>query len=137
MTSSLSGGRKGRRMGFKLSEASKRSISESKRGQKHKESTKEKISKSLQNYFRKKFPLSEEITNIYCRVDDEGMCDWLYEVSDELDECRDILTQKVMYGKLRVEISYGDNIEEIFSHSITPEFLLILKQELDSRGEIE
>ena len=137
MVSVTNNSRKGRPIGFRLSEASKRSISESKRGQRHKESTKDKISRSLQNYFRKKFPLSEEITNIYCRIDDEGMCDWLYEVSEELDECRDVLTQKVMYGKLRIEISYGDNIEEVFSHSITPELLLILKQELDSRSETD
>ena len=37
---------KGRPIGYKLSEASKRAISESKKGQRHKESTKVKISKN-------------------------------------------------------------------------------------------
>jgi len=125
-------GKKGRPIGFRLSEASKRSISESKRGQRHKETTKDKISRSLQTYFRKKFPLSEEISNIYCRIDDEGVCEWLCDVGEDLDDCRDVLTQKAMYGKLRIEISYGDNMEEIFSHSITPELLLILKQDYEA-----
>ena len=124
-------GKKGRPIGFKLSDASKRSISEAKKGQKHKESTKDKISKSLQNYFRRKFPLSDEITNIYCRIDDEGVCEWLCDVSSELDDFRDVLTQKAMYGKLRIEISYGDNMDTIFSHSITPELLLMIKEELE------
>ena len=121
-------GRKGRPIGFKLSEASKRAISEAKKGQKHKESTKDKISKSLRNYFRKKNPLSEEIVNTYCRVSNDEMCQWIRESSKDLDEVRDVLTSKAMYNKLRIEISYGHNIEEIFSHSMTPELLLMFKQ---------
>jgi len=121
-------GRKGRPIGFKLSEASKRAISEAKKGQRHKEATKDKISKSLQNYFRKKNPLSEELVHTYCRVSNDEMCEWMCEVSEELDEIRDVLTSKAMYNKLRIEISYGNNIEEIFSHSITPELLLMYKQ---------
>lgn len=129
-------GRKGRPIGFKLSEASKRAISEAKKGQRHKESTKDKISKSLQNYFRRKNPLSEELINTYCRINDDEMCQWICDVSEDLDEARDILTSKAMYNKLRIEISYGDNIEEIFSHSITPELLLMFKQEVGVSGTI-
>lgn len=128
--STVKRGRKGRPIGFKLSEASKRAISEAKKGQKHKESTKDKISRSLQNYFRKKNPLSEELVHTYCRVSDDEMCQWMCNVSEELDEARDVLTSKAMYNKLRIEISYGNNIEEIFSHSLTPELLLMFKQEI-------
>jgi len=131
-------GRKGRPMGFKLTEASKRAISEAKKGQKHKEATKDKISKSLQHYFKRKYPLSEELVNTYGRPDDDELCQWFYDVSDDLDDLCDVLTSKSMYNKLRIEISYGNNIEEIFSHSITPELLLMFKQETASSGvEIE
>jgi len=123
-------GRKGRPIGFRLSEASKRAISEAKKGQKHKEATKNKISRSLINYFKRKNPLSEEILSTYCRIDDDSFCEWMYEVEEELDECRDILTQRVIRNKLKIEISYGNNIEEIFSHKITPELLLMFKQEV-------
>ena len=130
-------GRKGRPIGFRLSQASKRAISESKKGQKQKESTKNKISRSLQNYFRKKNPLSAELINTYCRTvdDDDIMYKWLCDLSYEIDELRDVLTQRVMFNKLRIEISYGHNIEEIFSHSITPELLLMFKQELENNTD--
>ena len=123
-------GRKGRPIGFRLSQASKRAISEAKKGQRHKPTTKDKISRSLQNYFRKKNPLSEEIINMYCNVADDEMCAWANSVSEDLDEYRDILTQKILNNKIRIELSYGDNIEEIFSHSMTPELLLMEKQYL-------
>jgi len=128
-------GRKGRPIGFRLSEASKRAISEAKKGQKHKETTKNKISRSLQTYFRKKNPLSEELINTYCRVSDDLMCDWISEISDDLDDCRDVLTQRAMYNKLRIEISYGYNIEEIFSHSMTPELLLMVKEFVEEEND--
>lgn len=126
-------GKKGRPIGFKLSEASKRAISEAKKGQKHNESTKCKISRSLRNYFRKKNPLSEEIIHTYCRTSDDSMCKWLYEVSDELDDARDVLTSKALYNRLNIEISYGNTIEEIFGSSLTPETLLMLKEEIESK----
>lgn len=127
-------GRKGRPIGFKLSEASKRAISEAKKGQKHKETTKSKISRSLQNYFRRKDPLSEELINTYCRISDDVMCEWIMTVEEELDDIRDVLTYKSLQNKLRIEISYGDNIEEIFSHSLTPELLLMYKQKVEGLG---
>ena len=128
-------GRKGRPIGFKLSEASKRAISEAKKGQRHKNSTKDKISRSLQNYFRKKNPWSEELVNTYCRVGNDELCEWMCNVSDDLDNFRDVLTIKALYNKLRIEVSYGNNIEEIFSHSMTPELLLMFKQEMTRREE--
>lgn len=128
-------GKKGRPIGYRLSEASKRAISEAKRGQKHKEATKNKISKSLKSYFKRKYPLSDEIVNNYCRMSDDVLCDWLYDVSDELDDCVDVLTQRALYNKLKIEISYGTNIEDIFSHSVTPEILLLYKEHIESEDK--
>jgi hypothetical protein len=127
----LTQGRKGRPIGFKLSEASKHAISEAKKGQKHKEATKNKISRSLQNYFRRKDPLSQEIINTYCRIIDDDMCEWVLNVEEELDDIRDVLTFKSLQNKLRIEISYGENIEEMFGHSLTPELLLMYKQKME------
>jgi len=124
-------GRKGRPMGYRLSDASKRSISESKKGQRHKEATKAKISKSLLTYFDKRSPLSEEITNMYCRSDDDCICTWMCDMIDDINESANILTQRTIRNRLKIEISYGHNIEEIFSHKITPELLLMYKQELE------
>ena len=126
-------GKKGRPLGFKLSEATKRSISESKKGQRHKESTKNKISKALRNYFRRKHPLSGDIEYTYRRVTTSEIKRWLCDVSSELNDFRDVLSIRSMYNTLRMEVLYGDNIEEVFGHSITPELLLMAKEEYNNK----
>lgn len=120
-------GKRGRPLGFKLSENSKRSISQSKIGQKHKDITKDKISHSLLLYFRRKNPLSEEIINRYCRIGDDKLCDWINEIQEDLDASIDILTDRSLKNRNRVEISCGHNIE-FFGHAITPELLLLFKE---------
>lgn len=70
-------------------------------------------------------------------MNDDGTCSWLYEASEDLDCCLDVLTQKAMYNKLRIEISYGNTIEDVFSHSVTPEVLLLYKEYLDTLSDEE
>lgn len=125
--------RRGRPLGFRLSEESKRAISESKKGQRHKQATKDKISKTLLLYFRRLNPLSEEITNTYCRIDDDEACGWMNDVAEDIDETEDILTDRFMKNIRKTEIAYGHNIE-YFSHSMTPERLLIIKELCESQG---
>lgn len=120
-------GKRGRPLGFKLSENSKRSISQSKLGQHHRDSTKDKISHSLIMYFRRKNPLSEEIINNYCRVGDDKLCDWMNEIQEDLDATMDILTERSLRNKTRTEMTCGHNIEH-FGHAITPELLLLFKE---------
>lgn len=123
-------GKRGRPLGFRLSESSKRAISMSKTGQRHRPETKDKISRSLIMYFRKKNPLSEEITNRYCRCDDDETCGWLNEVQDDLDASMDIMTEKALANKNKIEITCGPNIE-FFSHSLTPELIILFKEYCD------
>lgn len=118
---------RGRPLGFRLSEESKRAISESKKDQTHTQETKDKISRSLIIYFRKLNPLSEDIENQYCRADDDVTCGWVQSVRAELDSLEDVLTRKSMKSKRRVEISCGNNIE-YFSHNLTPEVLVLFKE---------
>jgi hypothetical protein len=127
-------GRRGRPLGFKLSEESKRAISESKKGQKHKQETKEKISKSLIIHFRNKNPLSEELTNMYCRFGDDELCGWMTDNSEELDSYDDVLTLKTLRNARRIEISIGVNIE-YFSHEITPELICLFKEACIEAGK--
>ena len=121
-------GKRGRPLGFKLSEESKKKISESKEGQRHKEETKAKISRSLYIYFRNRNPLSEEIINKYCKYnEDDDLCDWVFSVKDKLDKINDVITDRALYNRGRTEITYGHNIEG-FGHSFTPEFILLFKE---------
>jgi len=119
--------KRGRPLGYRLSEESKRAISESKKGQRHKQSTKDKISKTLMLYFRRLNPLSEELINTYCRADDDESCGWMNGVAEDIDEFDDILTDRFMRNIRKTEISYGHNIE-YFSHTMTPERILLLKE---------
>ncbi|MCK4526430.1 hypothetical protein KAW18_03595 [candidate division WOR-3 bacterium] len=120
-------GKRGRPLGFRLSDDSKRSISQSKLGQKHKEITKDKISRSLLMYFRRKNPLSEELIDRYYNIEDVVLCDWICKIQDTLDASMDILTERSMKNKTRIEIVCGHNIES-FGHSITPELLVLFKE---------
>ncbi len=126
-------GRRGRPAGFRLSEESKQAIRESKKGQRHRQETKDKISRSLVIYFRRKRPLSEEITNIYCRFEDEMIYNWVTEVRDELDEIDDVLTERVIRNKNKIEITCGSNIE-LFSHDLNPEVLYLFKEYCELNG---
>lgn len=118
---------RGRPKGFKLSDESKKAISRSKQGQRHKQETKDKISRSLIIYFRNLNPLSEDIESKYCRADDDITCGWVQSVREELDELEDVLTVRTMRSKRRMEICCGNNIE-FFSHEMTPEVLLLFKE---------
>jgi len=122
--------KRGRPTGFRLSEESKRSISESKKGQKHKQETKDKISRTLRFRFKDFNSLSEEIINRYCRSDDDDLCDWANDVREELDLSKDVFTNKTMNNTRRMELTCGDNIE-FFSHSLTPELIYMIRELLE------
>jgi len=123
----MNGNRRGRPIGYRLSEESKRAISESKKGQRHTQETRDKISKTLVIYFRSRNPLSEELINNYCRSDDDELCEWLTDYQEELDSSTDVLTERTLQSTRKIEIAFGQNIE-FFSHELTPEILLLFKE---------
>ena len=124
-------GRKGRPIGYRLSIASRRAISESKKGHKHKKLTREKSSRALSLHFKNRHPLSEDITLMYFNHIDEDGCKWLKDNIRLIDESQDILTKHIIKSRTQVEIAYGVDIEELFGHNITPEFLLICKEDYE------
>lgn len=128
-------GKRGRPLGFRLSDSSRRAISQSKTGQKHRQETKDKISKSLVKYFRTKNPLSEEMSICYYRFDKTGaLSDWIDEYAYDIDSSMDVMTDKVLRNKGKVEISCGHNIE-FFSHGITPELIFLFKEYCEISGK--
>lgn len=127
-------GKRGRPTGHRLSEASKRAIAESKTGQLHKQETKDKISRSLLIYFSQFNSLADEITDKYCRVGDDEICDWANDVREALDASEHIMTNKSMYSSRKIELCCGNNIE-LFSHELTPETLVIIKDIFEFYGD--
>lgn len=128
-------GRRGRPLGFKLSEASKRAISESKKGQRHKQTTKDKISRSLIRHFKSLNPLSEELTNMYCDFEDgdNDVCRWMANNEERLDLIDDVMTLKSLRNANRIEVAAGYTIE-FFSHEITPEMLVLFMEACERLG---
>ncbi len=126
-------GKKGRPLGFRLSEESKRAISESKRGQRHKTETKDKISRSLIVYFRKLNPLSEEILKRYNFLNNEDINNWVARVKEQLDDLDDVHTEKVMRNHRKMELTSGHNVE-FYSHRMTPEKLVMLKEHCEANN---
>ena len=103
---------RGRPLGFKLSEESKRAISEAKRGQKHSEATKEKISRTLISYFRNMYPLSSELLDNYRKeiASSTEVKEWFESIRQEFDETTNVFTERSLNSKRFREISIEYNI---------------------------
>lgn len=128
------GKKRGRPEGYKLSENSKDKIRQKRLGTHHSRETKNKISKSLKEYFRKKDPLSQSIEQEYSEISEEAV-DWVCENRKELDdEDNDFVSDKRLTHLRQLEISFGTDLENIFGHGNTPEFILLLREELESKG---
>lgn len=125
--------KRGRPAGHRLSEESKRAIAESKRGQKHAPETKDKISRTLLVYFKQFNSLGEEIQKTYCKTDDDEVSKWAEDVKEELDASENVFTSKTMRNTRRMELTSGQHID-FFSHNLTPEFIMILKELVETLG---
>lgn len=84
-------------------------------------------------YFRKKNPISEELSCRYFHKFNYDAGDWLDEVRDELDSTMEIMTEKALRNKNKIEICCGFNIE-YFSHNITPELIILFKEYCEEAG---
>jgi len=121
--------RRGRPFGHRLNDNTKDKIRQHRLGTHHDQETKDKISKSLSEYFKKRDSFSRSINQEYSEISSEAT-EWIDENSDELDKEADILTERRLMYSRQLEISLGHEIEVLFGHNATPEFLLLLKEEL-------
>jgi len=127
--------KRGRPQGYKLSEESKDKIRSSRFGTHHSEETKNKISKSLTKYFKERDPLSESIRYDYKNFS-KGIDDWILDNKEDIDHTEHVMTEKRLFFVGQSEISVGFDVDN-FSHENTPEFLILLKEELIERGLTE
>jgi len=124
-----------RPIGYKLSEESKDKIRVSRFGTHHSEETKDRISRSLTKYFREKDPLSESIRYDY-RNFPKKINNWISDNKKEIDKTEHVMTEKKIFFLGQLEICSGFDIDN-FSHETTPEFLILLKEELIEKGLTE
>lgn len=128
-------GRRGRPLGYKLSRESREKIRQKRLGVRHTEETKEKISKSLSAYFKSRDPLTSTLEYDY-RYSSSEVCGWIDSHSNSINACEGVLTNRRIVYLSQMEQAFGEDIERFFSHNMTPEFILLLKEELISKGLI-
>jgi hypothetical protein len=124
--------KRGRPKGYRLSEESKDKIRSSRFGTHHSEETKNKISRSLAKYFRERDPLSESMRYDY-RNFSKQIDDWILDNKKDIDQTEHVMTEKRIFFLGQLEICAGFDIDN-FSHETTPEFLILLKEELIEKG---
>jgi hypothetical protein len=120
--------RRGRPFGHRLDENTKKKIRQRRLGTHHSQETRDKISRSLSEYFKGRDSFSKSINHEYSEV--REAVEWIGENSDELAKESIILTERSLLYSRQLEISLGHEIEVLFGHNATPEFLLLLKEEL-------
>ncbi len=123
----ISVGRRGRPDGHKLSQETKNKIAQSKVGHRHSIETKDKIAAGLVKYFKKKNPLSKELTRMYGDV----AGDWIEENKEEIDAAEDVNTLIRMRAISRVEYPVGPAIEWMAINNVTPELLVLAKEAME------
>lgn len=129
----LQQGRVGRPSGHRLSEMTKEKIRLKRLGCCHTQATKDKISRSLTEYFKKRDLLSDSIENEYIDISEEAV-EWIVEHKEEIDVTEHVMTEKRLMYLKQLEICMGSDIEHLFGHNATPEFLMLLKEELEENG---
>ncbi len=122
---------RGRPVGHRLSEETKEKIRIGRLGSNHTTRTKDKISKSLSAYFKKRDSLADSIEQEYNYISDEA-ARWIADNREEIDdeEYATIMTEKRLSYLKQIEICMGSDIEHLFGHNTTPELLLMLKEQI-------
>jgi hypothetical protein len=123
--------RRGRPYGHRLSEESKERIRRSRTGRRHCQETKDKISRSLSSYFKGRDSLSMSMEYEYSEMSPEAI-DWICDNREFIDDSEFIMTEKRLMYLKQLEICMGNELEQIFGHNKTPEFLLLLKEDLSA-----
>jgi len=121
--------KRGRPIGHKLSESTKEKIRQKRLGRSHSKETRDKISRSLVAYFKKRDLLSDSLEYEYSYLSEEAT-DWVFENRDAIDETEHVMTEKRLSYLKQLEIALGNDIENMFGHKATPEFFILLKEEM-------
>lgn len=120
---------RGRPFGHRLSEETKDKIRNKRIGTHHSKETKDKISKSLIEYFKNKDSLAVSMEHEYSYMSEEAAA-WVYNNREAIDDTDNVVTEKRLYYLNQLELCLGSDIENFFGHNATPEFLLMLKEEI-------
>ena len=125
--------RRGRPFGYKLTEETKEKIRQKRLGTKHSQRTKNKISKSLSQYFKNRDSLAASLEQEYSYVSEQA-ANWVYDNRDVINETDHVMTERRMLYLRQLEIAVDRDIENLFGHNVTPEFLMMVREDLQELG---
>jgi len=125
--------KRGRPLGYRLSEESKHKIRLKRLGTRHTVETRNKISRSMKAYFKRRDSLSKSISDEYLHISDKAV-DWIVDNKDKIDSIDDVMSAKRLNNLQQLELYFGSEIEDLFGHQMTPEFLLLVKELIENCG---
>ncbi len=135
MDTETNGKRRGRPLGYELSNISKDKIRHSRLGKCHTIETRNKISRSLIKYFKERDSIAVGLEREYrCFPIEAG--EWIMQKASEIDETKSVISGKRLSYLNQMELCFGSEIEN-FCHFTTPEFILLLKEQLKEEGLVE
>jgi len=129
--------KRGRPLGHKLSEFTKNKIRLKRIGTHHSKATRDKISASLIAYFKRRGSLADSMAEEYKSISKEAS-DWVYDNRENINDMEDeILLDRKLSSLNQLELCFGHEIEYLFGHTATPEFLMLIKEELRRDGNAD
>jgi hypothetical protein len=129
--------KRGRPKGHKLSEETKEKIRIKRLGTHHSQKTRDKISKSLSEFFNCRRSVSDSLGEEYIYISEDASR-WIFENDEEIDEnLKNVITNKRIASLRQIEIALGMDVDQFFGHDANPEFLLLLKERIEEGGDKE
>lgn len=131
-----SGKPRGRKKGYKVSQKTKDKIAKTRTGHSHSKETKDKISAGMLKHFDELYPFSKELLREYRNSKEFGeVYDFVKKNEKALDADKNILTEKRLRSRRNKEVSF-DKLGHLSSNNITPELLVMAKQEIEIQQKI-
>lgn len=125
--------KKGRPANYKVSEQTKKKISESKTGLNHTIEARENIAVGVKEYYKGKYPISADLAYVY----GDSFSDWIEDNADEINEDDSVLTYSRLRTVSRTETPVGGAIEWLAVENVTPELLVLWKEAMEEAEECE
>ena len=122
--------KRGRPLGYKLSNSTKNKIRLKRVGTHHSQVTRDKISVSLTAYFKRRGLLADIIEQEYAVISKEAV-KWIHDNHSNINNFgSSVMSEKRLTTLSQIELLMGNEIEYLFGHNATPEFLMMIKEEL-------
>lgn len=132
----LTTGKRGRPVGYAMSVESRKKSGKTRTGYKQSLETKDKISASVIKYYKKLNPISDEMLKYYIEIGAGAEAlRFLISNKEVIDSFDDVKTERSLRNKRYYELEFKDWCDYNISDTVTPELLIMLKEEIEDKNE--